>query len=295
MLGSGAGGGVPQWNCGCDNCGLVRRGDPRVQPRTQDSIAFTARGERWLVVNASPDIARQIERFPALHPRAARDTPISAVALTNGDLDHVVGLLTLRESQRFSVLCTERVREGLVDRNVVLRTLARTPDHVAWRTLEIGREVVVDDVGVGVTALPAPGKLPVHLMGLMTDSPEDNVALRIRDVVTGSTMVVATAFGALDGIEDLLRGAEVAFLDGTFWTEDELVSAGLGRALAREMAHVPIGGPKGSLARLAAWPGRRIYTHVNNTNPVLRADSAPREEIERAGFTLAYDGLEVVL
>jgi pyrroloquinoline quinone biosynthesis protein B len=293
VLGSGAGGGVPQWNCACENCTLARAGDPRVACRTQDSIAVTGRGDRWLLVNASPDIGAQLARFAPLHPRGPRDTPIAAVALTNGDLDHVVGLLTLRESQPFAVLATERVRAGLVDRNAMLRTLARTPDQVAWRTLELGREVILDDVGVGVAALAAPGKLPVHLVGLVEPSPEDNVALRIRDLASGKTVAVATAVGSLEGIDALLGRADAVFFDGTFWTEDELIALGLGKARARDMAHVPIGGAGGSLERLAGLGGRRIFTHVNNTNPILREGSSERAAVEKAGWEVAFDGLEV--
>jgi pyrroloquinoline quinone biosynthesis protein B len=295
VLGSGAGGGVPQWNCACDNCGLARAGDARVARRTQDSIAVTLRGERWLLINASPDITVQLQQFAPLHPRGPRDTPISAVALTNGDLDHVVGLLSLRESQPFAVLATEPVRAGLVDRNVVLRTLARTPDQVAWRTMRLGREVILDDVGVGVTALAAPGKLPVHLVGLVEPSPEDNVALRIRDLSSDRILVVATAVGSLDGVESLLASADAIFFDGTFWTEDELITLGLGKARARDMAHVPIGGPEGSLARLGGLKGRRIFTHINNTNPVLREGSSERALVVQARWEVAHDGLEVVL
>ena len=287
MLGSGAGGGVPQWNCACDNCRLARAGDPRVARRTQDCLAVTGTGARWLLVNASPDIGAQLQRFAPLHPRGPRDTPIAAVALTNGDLDHVVGLLTLRESQPFAVLATERVRAGLVDRNAMLRTLARTPDQVAWRRLELGREIVLEEVGVGVTAMAAPGKLPVHLVGLTEPSPEDNVALRIRDLATGRTVAVATAVGALDGVESMLSGADAIFLDGTFWTDDELATLGLGKARARDMAHVPIGGPGGSLQKLAAFEGRRVFTHLNNSNPILRewrpfAGRCPRHLRSRA-------------
>ncbi|HEX3344511.1 MAG TPA: MBL fold metallo-hydrolase, partial [Polyangiaceae bacterium] len=225
----------------------MRVGDRRIQARTQDSLALTRgeAGDRWLVVNASPDVLRQIERFPSLHPRAARDTPIGAIALTNGDLDHVLGLLSLRESQPLVVLATERVRAGLVERNAMLRTLARTPDQVTWRTLELGRELALDDVGLGVTAVAAPGKLPVHLVGVVEASPEDNVALRVRDLASGRVCVVATAVGALEGLEGVLEGAGLVFFDGTFWSEDELVAQGLGRSRARDMAHVPIGGEGG--------------------------------------------------
>jgi pyrroloquinoline quinone biosynthesis protein B len=296
VLGAGAGGGVPQWNCGCANCVLVRAGDARVTPRTQDSIAVSATGDRWLLANASPDVLRQIECFSALHPRAQRHTPIAAVALTNGDLDHVLGLLSLRESQAFAVLATHRVREGLVEKNAMLRTLARSADHVAWQALELDRELVVEEVGVGLTALPAPGKLPVHLMGLCEPSAQDNVALRVRDLASSRTLLLATAVGSLHGVEDLIGDADAVFFDGTFWSEDELIAGGLGRARAQDMAHVPIGGEGGSLASLSrVRAARRIYTHINNTNPILRSDSPERAAVERAGWEVAYDGLEVSL
>jgi pyrroloquinoline quinone biosynthesis protein B len=283
---------VPQWNCACDNCALVRAGDERIKARTQDSIAVTAR-DRWLLVNASPEVLRQIERFAPLHPRAPRDTPIGAIALTNGDLDHVVGLLSLRESQPLTVLATERVRAGLVERNAMLRTLARFPDQVTWRRLELGREIVLDELGLGVTPVAAQGKLPVHLVGAIDPSPEDNVALRLRDLATGRMLVVATAIGSLDGIEAIVQGADAVLFDGTFWSEDELVAQGLGKAHARDMAHVPMSGEGGSLARLRE--GRRVYTHINNTNPVLREDSPERAAVLRAGWEIAFDGMEIAL
>jgi len=298
VLGSAAGGGFPQWNCACGNCALVRAGDERVVGRTQDSIAISANGDRWLLVNASPDVLRQIERFSALWPQSARHTPIAAIALTNGDLDHVLGLLSLRESQPLAVLATEAVRAGLVERNTMLRTLARSTDHVRWRSLVLGNELFLGDVGVAVTPVAVPGKLPVHLTGIARPSAEDNVALRIRALDSEKTVVVATAVGSLDRVEALVAGADVLFFDGTFWTEDELVALGLGRARAQEMAHVPIGGADGSLAHLALpqlAATRRIYTHINNTNPILRSDSHERAQAERAGWQVAFDGLEVVL
>lgn len=298
VLGSAAGGGVPQWNCGCANCESARAGDGRVVPRTQDAIAVSGgRDDRWLVVNASPDVLRQIERFDGLWPRSTRGTPIGAIALTNGDLDHVAGLLSLRESQPLTILATASVRAGLVEKNAMMRTLARTPDQVTWVDLAPGRERVLDELGLGVTAVPVPGKLPVHLVGIAPASPEDNVALRIRALASGGPVaVIATAVGSLEGVGDLLAGASAVFFDGTFWSGDELVAQGLGSARARDMAHVPVGGEDGSLARLAELPAaRRIYTHVNNTNPMLRAASPERAEVERAGWEVAFDGMEVAL
>jgi pyrroloquinoline quinone biosynthesis protein B len=298
VLGSAAGGGVPQWNCACENCLLVRRGDGRVQARTQDSIAIHAGGgDRWLLINASPDVLRQIEQFDALWPRSRRDTPIAAVAVTNGDLDHVLGLLSLRESQPMRILATRRVRAGLVERNAMLRTLARTSDQLAWSELEIDHELVLDEVGIGVTAIAVAGKLPVHLVGLTDPSLEDNVALRIRDLApAGRVLVVATSIGALAGVDGLIAGADAIFFDGTFWSGDELIAQGLGSARAGDMAHVPVGGIDGSLARLVhATAARKIYTHVNNTNPMLRHDSPERLAVERAGWEVAFDGMDVAL
>jgi pyrroloquinoline quinone biosynthesis protein B len=296
VLGSGAGGGLPQWNCACENCTLARAGDARVAPRTQDSLAIGSRGDRWLLVNASPDVLRQIERFEGLWPRAPRHTPIGAIALTNGDLDHVAGLLSLRESQPLRILATARVREGLVERNALLRTLARTPDQVVWTRLELAREVVLDDLGVAVTAVPVAGKLPVHLVGLLSPSAEDNVALRVRDLATGRRVVIATALGALDDVDALVEGADAVLLDGPFWSEDELIVLGLGTSRARDMAHIPVGGAGGSLERVGPRPGvRRVYTHINNTNPMLRADSPERARVEQAGWEIAFDGLEIAL
>ncbi|MGH7271461.1 MAG: pyrroloquinoline quinone biosynthesis protein PqqB [Polyangiaceae bacterium] len=300
VLGSGAGGGLPQWNCGCENCALVRAGDARIAPRTQDSIAITSTGDRWLVINASPDVLRQIEHFEPLWPRAQRHTPIGAITLTNGDLDHVVGLLSLRESQPLRILATDRVRAGLTGHNAMLRTLERTVDQVTWTHLELGREVALDDIGVGVTAHPAPGKLPVHLAALLDPSPEDNVALRVRDLATGRSVVIATAMGALDGAHALAQGADAVFFDGTFWSEDELVARGLGKARAGDMAHVPVGGPAGSLAYFgspspAASAMRRVYTHINNTNPILRSDARECAEVLAAGWEIALDGMDLWL
>jgi pyrroloquinoline quinone biosynthesis protein B len=300
VLGSAAGGGLPQWNCGCANCAMARAGDGRVTPRTQDSIAIGPdRGEAWMLVNASPDILRQIERFDGLWPRTARGTPIAALALTNGDLDHVVGLLSLRESQPLRILATRSVRAGLVEHNAVLRTLARTPTQVAWNDLEPGRELVLEDIGLGVTAVAVPGKLPVHLVGVTPPSPGDNVALRVRDLTRagqGTVVVIATSVGSLEGVDRLLAGAGAVFFDGTFWSADELVAQGLGTARASDMAHVPVGGDGGSLGRLGAGGGaRRVYTHVNNTNPMLREGSPERAAVERAGWEVAFDGMEISL
>lgn len=291
VLGSAAGGGFPQWNCGCENCRLARANDPRVQPRTQDSLAVRGLGG-CLLVNASPDILRQLERTPALHPRAPRDTPIRAIALTNGDLDHTLGLFSLRESQPLVIYATERVWAGLSEKNAIFRTLRRFENQVTFRPLAQGRKTEIPELGISLTAIAAPGKQPVHLTS-EDDHPEDNVALRIER--NGKVAIYATAVKNAAAIRDALAPCDVLFLDGTFWSSDELVSGGLGKARAEDMAHHPLSGPTGSLAVLANLEGvkRRILTHVNNTNPILRSDSDARNAVKMAGWEIATDGMEI--
>ena len=291
VLGSAAGGGFPQWNCGCENCRLARANDPRVEPRTQDSLAVEGEGGS-LLVNASPDILRQIESTPSLQPRAPRDTPIRAIVLTNGDLDHTLGLFSLRESQPLVVYATERVWSGLSEKNAIFRTLRRFENQVTFRKLDIDRAIEIEGLGISLTAIAAPGKLPVHLMG-EADHPEDNVALRIER--NGKSTIYATAVKDAGAIRDRLTPCDVLFLDGTFWSSDELVSGGLGKARAEDMAHHPLSGPTGSLAALANLEGvkRKILTHVNNTNPILRSDSDARNAVKMAGWEIAADGMEI--
>lgn len=287
VLGSAAGGGFPQWNCGCEQCVLVRAGDPRVRARTQDSVAFSADGERWYLVNASPDVLQQLRENPVLHPRAPRHSPVAGIFLTNGDMDHVLGLFSLRESQPLEVFATQPVRAGL-ERSVLLRTLQRFEGQLRWRELVPGQSVALEG-GITVTPRAASGKLPVHLEKITEPSAADNVGLWIAHA--GMTAVYLAAAASLDGVKDAVEGADVLLFDGTFFTEDELVRKGLGKGRARDMAHMPV---EASLAALAgARVGRKIYTHVNNTNPILVEGSAERAAVERAGWEIAYDGMEI--
>ena len=302
VLGSAAGGGFPQWNCGCPNCQAVRQGSPRVTPRTQDSLAVSGDGEAWFLLNASPDIRQQIESFPPLHPRAARHSPIRGILLTNGELDHCLGLFSLRESQPLVIYSTERVRQGVVESHAIFRTLQRSPDQVTWRVLKLDCEEPLcgqdgAPSGLSVMALPVSGKLPVHLERLMAPDPEDNVGLWIRERGSGRLLVYLPGVASLDDrVPREIAGAGCLCFDGTFWSGDELVRLGLSAQRAEDMAHLPIGGPGGSLARLAglAVP-RKIYTHINNTNPILPADSIERRAVEAARWEVAEDGLEISL
>jgi pyrroloquinoline quinone biosynthesis protein B len=296
VLGSAAGGGVPQWNCGCPNCRGVRDGSPAIRARTQESVAVTADGARWYLLNASPEIRQQIESFPPLHPRGARHSPIAAILLTNGDLDHCLGVLSLRESHPLVIYATDRVRRGFTEDNVLYRTLQRFPEQVTWRTLELGREEALGDA-LRVEAVPVPGKPPVHLEGRMPPDAEDNVGFRIREVATGRVLAYFSGVGALaPNVRQALDDADGVFFDGTFWSSDELPGQGLGTKRAEEMAHLPVGGAEGSLAALGGLrAGRRIFIHLNNTNPLLRLDAPERARAEAAGWEIADDGMEVTL
>jgi pyrroloquinoline quinone biosynthesis protein B len=302
VLGSAAGGGVPQWNCACPICSEARQPGGRVRPRTQDGLALEAAPGAWFLLNASPDIHRQIRATPELEPRAARATPIRGVVLTNGDLDHTLGLFSMRESTPLALYATAAVRRGLVEGNAIFRTLQRFPGQITWHTLTIDAPAELVDpegepTGVFVTPVALAGKVPKHLEGLVPPSPEDNVGLWIRDARRSKLLVVATAAASVTA-ETIARmqGADVCFFDGTFWASDELVRLGLGMARAEDMAHLPIGGEQGSLAALAALrAGRKIFTHLNNTNPILVEGSAEQGAVEAAGWEVAEDGLMIEL
>ena len=301
VLGAAAGGGFPQWNCGCPNCRGVREAAGHARARSQECVAVSADGEAWLLLNCSPEIRAQIESFAPLHPRAPRHSPIAAILLTNGDLDHCLGLLSLRESHPLVLYATEPVRRGFVDGNVLYRTLERFPGQVTWRTLKVGREDEIADaggraIGLNVEALAAPGKPPIHLEPAPPD-PEHNIGVCIREPATGRTVAyVSAAAGITIDMRRALEGVDAVFFDGTFWSSDELPGLGLGAKRAEEMAHLPVGGPDGSLARLGDLRvRRRIYIHVNNTNPMLRDDSPQRAAVTAAGWEVAEDGMEVHL
>jgi pyrroloquinoline quinone biosynthesis protein B len=279
----------------------VRQGRLKAVPRTQDSLVVSEDGEGWFLLNASPDIRQQIEAFQPLHPQAPRHSPIRAILLTNGDLDHCIGLFSLRESHPLVIYATERVRRGLVESNVIFRTLQRFPEQVTWRLLKLGREEELSGQdgspsGLSVLALPVPGKLPIHLERLMPPDPEDNVGLWIRERRTGRLAVYLPGIASLDSFDRVAEGADCLFFDGTFWSSEELVQLGLSTKRAEDMAHLPIGGPAGSLARLAGLRAhRKIYTHINNTNPILLEDSVERRTVEQSGWEVAVDGMEVRL
>lgn len=300
LLGTAAGGGLPQWNCGCPNCRGSRAPFSPVASRTQSSAAVSGDGERWFLLNVSPDVRLQINDFPALHPRALRDTPIGGVVLTNGDVDACLGLFVLREDQPLHVYATETVERGLREHNALARTLERRPGQITWKRLRLGEVQPLAGVagpsGLGIEVIAVPGTVPLHLKQLNDPSPEDNVALVLRDG-RGNTMVYAPSVGGYSAeLESHALSADALVFDGTFFHDDELTSLGLTTRKARDMAHWPLGGPEGSLTFLSRMPcAHKILTHVNNTNPILRAGAPERADVARAGVQVGHDGLEVRL
>ena len=302
VLGAAAGGGFPQWNCGCPNCRDVRSGALDAKPLTQECVAVSADGERWFLLNASPEIRSQIESFAPLHPRSPRHSPISAIVLTNGDLDHCLGLLSLRESHPIVIYATDRVRRGFTEANVLYRTLQRFPEQVTWRVLEAEKEAELcgldgEPSGLALKSIPAPGKPPIHLESSAGSDPGENIGVVVRDQRNGKRLAYfSAAAGITPPMRSALDDADCVFFDGTFWASDELIALGLGTKRAEDMAHLPVGGKGGSLATLAGLRAtRRIYIHINNTNPLLRADSPERAQAEASRWEIAYDGMEVAL
>lgn len=294
VLGSAAGGGFPQWNCGCANCDEVRAGSARTEARTQDAIAVSGDGEAMVLVNASPDLLQQIQRTRALWPRKPRHSPIAAVVLTNGDMDHIAGLFSLRENYPLHLYATPPVWHGLAERNVMFRTLQRFDGQLTWHPLALDQATALPG-GLTLTPFAVPGKLPVHLERDTAPSPagDENVGLELTAKGSGRVVYCAAA-GSIDGYVERFAGAACVLFDGTFWSSDELVRQGLSKARAESMAHLPIGGAGGSLARLAELrAGRKIFTHINNSNPILLRGSPERLELEASGWEVAHDGMEI--
>jgi pyrroloquinoline quinone biosynthesis protein B len=295
VLGSAAGGGIPQWNCRCPVCSLVWAGDPRVEPRTQSSLAVSADGESWLLINASPDIRQQIAATSALHPRRGlRDSPIAAVLLTNGDVDHVAGLLTLRESQPFSLFASAEILDALAGNRIF---------DVVSSSAVPRNELAPDDPtellpGLAVTLFPVPGKTPLWLEEgepVIGESTGTTVGAMIE--AQGRRIAYIPGCARVDdGVLRRVEGADLLLFDGTVMEDDDMIRAGVGTKTGWRMGHVPMDGPNGSMAGFADVAiARKIYVHINNTNPALVAGSPERARVEAAGWTLATDGLTLRL
>ncbi len=305
VLGSAAGGGVPQWNCNCDVCRRARRSGGQVSSRSQSSIAVSVDGRDWCVVNCSPDIRQQITSTPLLHPAAdagPRHSPIRAVVLTNADVDHVAGLLTLREKQAFDLYGTSAVLD-VIARNSIFEVL--DSELVARRPMIAGTPFEPLP-GLVVEAFRVPGKVALYLerqaiagAGKLDTAAETDHTVGLRISRRGGTAYFHYIPGCAAVTADVaarLRGSPLAFFDGTVWRDDEMQAHGLGAKTGRRMGHMSMSGEAGSIAAFVGLDiGRRIFVHINNSNPVLIEGSRERLAAEAAGWEIAYDGMQVEL
>jgi pyrroloquinoline quinone biosynthesis protein B len=292
VLGSAAGGGFPQWNCRCPVCALAWMGDARVRPRTQAGIAVSAGDSRWTLINASPDLGQQIRYTRDLQPQdGARGSPIDAVVLTGAEIDQIAGLLSLREGTPFALYATPATHAAVAE-NVMFDALSA----MARRAINPGDPFLLNG-GIEACLFVVPGKAPLYMEG---DAPQTfaesavNVGIALAH---GSARVVFVPGAATvnAAMLDHFAHADVVLFDGTLFTDDEMLRAGVGTKTSRRMGHMPIDGADGSLRALEGLSARRIFIHINNTNPVLVEGSPERTKVEAAGWEVAEDGMELVL
>jgi pyrroloquinoline quinone biosynthesis protein B len=294
VLGSAAGGGFPQWNCRCPVCQLAWAGDSRVRARTQASLAVSANGEDWLLINASPDLPEQLRRAPKLHPRGGtRGSPIKAVLLTGAEIDQVAGLLSLREREPF-MLCGTSATLAVIEDNSVFGVLP--PDVVRRQTISPGQPCVFPG-GLQAELFPVPGKVALYLEGENPETNSESAGTVGVELSAGGTRLVFIpgAAAVTPAMQERLTRADVVFFDGTLFRDDEMIATQTGNKTGRRMGHMSIDGPDGSLAALEGFNARRIYIHINNTNPILVDGSPERARVTSQGWEVAEDGLEVVL
>ncbi|MEA2864475.1 MAG: pyrroloquinoline quinone biosynthesis protein [Bradyrhizobium sp.] len=303
VLGAAAGGGVPQWNCGCPVCQQART-DPELQS-TQASIAISVDGEHWFLINASPDLRQQLIATPQLHPEAGklRHSPIAGVILTNGEVDAVAGLLSMREGWPFTIYAHPKVL-SILKANSIFNVL--NEKNVRRQPIEPDQAfepALPDGLPSGIEILPfaAPGKSAWYLEGKAhpggDQSAGDTLGLRIRDKASGKHFCfLAACAGITDDLRTRLAGAPLVFFDGTVWRDDELIAAGLGHKTGQAMGHIAMSGDTGAIASLAGLDiGRKIFLHINNSNPALLPASPERKIAERAGWQIPADGTEITL
>jgi pyrroloquinoline quinone biosynthesis protein B len=302
VLGAAAGGGFPQWNCRCAVCRLAWDGDPRVSARTQASLAVSADGERWTLLNAAPDLRAQLAATPALHPRGAlrnaphdapRESPIVSVVLTGAEVDQTAGLLNLRERQPFTLAATAETLAAL-GANPMFDVLAK--DVVTRRAIGIGAPFVLPG-GLTAELFTVPGKVPLYLeRGTPQTAELTGVNVGVEISHEGARLCfIPGAAEMTPALRERLLTASVILFDGTLFRDDEMIASGTGAKTGRRMGHMPINGADGSLSALSGLGKRRIYIHINNTNPILIDGSPERERVEAAGWEVAADGMEIVL
>ncbi len=300
VLGSAAGGGFPQWNCNCSNCSRLRQGQITATARTQSSIAVSSDNVNWVLFNASPDIRTQLEAFPAMQPaRTLRDTGIVGIVLIDSQIDHTTGLLVLREGQPLDIYCTDMVRQDLTTGHPLFNVLSHYCG-VNWHPvpLEAGSHFTIDGVAdLRFTAVPLSSKAPPYSPHRHDPHLGDNISVHVEDLRSGKNLFYAPGLGKIEPhLLPYMAEADCLLVDGTFWRDDEMVIAGLGKKLASDMGHLPQSGDDGILSVLASLQRpRKILIHVNNTNPILDEDSPERAIVEEAGVEVAYDGMDIIL
>ncbi|MER0238828.1 pyrroloquinoline quinone biosynthesis protein PqqB [Fulvimarina sp. MAC8] len=302
VLGAAAGGGYPQWNCLCETCRLFWEGDERVRASSQSSIAVTADDENWLLLNASPDLRQQVMHLEPMRPSATgsardgakRSSPIASVLITNGDVDHTAGLLTLREKQDFALYATGGVHD-IIAANPVFQVL--DPNHVAKRKIAVG-EPFEPVPGLTAELFSVPGKVPLYLETDTVDVGEESeMTVGVKLSAHGKTLFYIPGCAHVpESLEARVSEADALLFDGTVFVDEEMKNAGVGIKTGRRMGHMPISGEGGSLSAFdGAKIGQRVYIHINNTNPIWIEGSEEKTAVEAAGWQVAYDGMDLSL
>jgi pyrroloquinoline quinone biosynthesis protein B len=299
ILGSAAGGAFPQWNCACPNCHAVRGGQFQGKARSQTQVAVSANGESWFLLGASPDLRSQIELIPELHPRSGtRSSPIQGVVLASADLDHVLGLLMMRELQSFAVHAPAPVIQ-ILRGNSMFAMLNRVPDQVQWQTIRAGERFILGQssgsASIGCQAIGVSSHFPAYAAG-MKESDDATLGF-ILTAPSGATMGFFPQLAQLTPeLKTVFASLDYLLLDGTFWSDDELIHLQGSTQRARDMGHVPVGGADGTLQQLAGLSKpRKMYIHINNTNPMLNETTAEYRAVRDAGWELAEDGCHFTL
>jgi pyrroloquinoline quinone biosynthesis protein B len=293
VLGAAAGGGFPQWNCNCEVCRLAWAGDKRVRARTQASLAVSSGRQHWTLLNASPDLRTQIQANSALRPRDLRASPIKSVVLTGAEIDQTAGLLSLRERSPFTIMATATTLAAVAD-NPMFGALA--PDVVLRCAIFPGQRFKLAG-GLEAELFMVPGKVPLYLEGENPETAEETAANVGVEITDGSKRLayIPGAATVPPALRQRLSRADVVLFDGTLFTDDEMIRTGTGTKAGRRMGHMPIDGDGGSLEALQGLSARKIFVHINNTNPILVDGSPERRRVEAAGWQVAEDGMEIVL
>lgn len=300
VLGAGAGGGFPQWNCNCHNCDGLRKGTIKARARTQSSICVSGDGVNWVLFNASPDVLKQIQEFAPLQPgRALRDTGIVGIVLIDAQIDHTTGLLMLREGQvKREIFCTEMVKNDLSTGNPLFNILGHYCG-INWHDVPIDGSsfVIPGAANLKFTSVALKSKAPPYSPHRYDSHDGDTIGVLVEDTKTGKKLFYAPGLGEIEPhLPPLMAQADCIMVDGTFWTNTEMIDLGLMDKTARDIGHLPQSGDGGMMEVLSAYPkARRVLIHINNTNPILNEESAERRKLEATGIEVSYDGMDIIL